>query len=141
MGMQESYRIYTEISKKNDIQSVTKRYPANHPGSVQMERDRNHRRTYDAGPHPPAGERTAKIQYLSNHGISQGKECDDDLRAARELKHKYGNRNFWATGYYVSTAGINTATVQKYIREQEKQDQIEDSLSRKEYQDPFTGSK
>ena len=41
--------------------------------------------------------------------------------------------NFWATGYYVSTVGINTATVQKYIREQEKQDQIEDSLSRKEY--------
>lgn len=37
--------------------------------------------------------------------------------------------------------GINTATVQKYIREQEKQEQIEDSLSRKEYKDPFKGSK
>ena len=44
-------------------------------------------------------------------------------------------------GYYVSTVGINTATVQKYIREQDKHDQIEDSLSKKEYIDPFKGSK
>ena len=47
------------------------------------------------------------------------------------LKYKFGNRHFWATGYYVSTVGINTATVQKYIREQDKQDQIEDSLSKR----------
>ena len=58
-----------------------------------------------------------------------------------ELRYKLDKRNFWATGYYVSTVGLNTATVQKYIREQEKQDQIEDSLSRKEYKDPFKGSK
>ncbi len=45
------------------------------------------------------------------------------------------------TSQYVSTVGINTSTVQKYIREQDKQDQIEDSLSRKEYSDPFKGSK
>ena len=41
----------------------------------------------------------------------------------------------------MSTVGLNTATIQKYIREQEKQDQIEDSLSKKEYIDPFKGSK
>ena len=98
MGMKVSYRIYTEISEENDIQSVTKRYPANHPGSVQMERDRNHRRTYDAGPHPPAGERAAKIQYLSNHGISQGKECDDDLRAAREPEVQVRKQEFLGNG-------------------------------------------
>ena len=57
------------------------------------------------------------------------------------LKYKFGNRHFWSEGYYVSTVGINTATIQKYIREQEKQDQIEDSLSKKEYADPFKGSK
>ena len=45
---------------------------------------------------------------------------------------KFGNRNFRATGYVASTVGLNTATIQKYIREQEKQDQKEDSLSRKE---------
>jgi len=41
----------------------------------------------------------------------------------------------------VSTVGLNTATIQKYIREQEKQDQIEDKLNTKEYEDPFKGSR
>lgn len=33
------------------------------------------------------------------------------------LKYKYGNRKFWARGYYVSTVGLNKKTVAKYIRE------------------------
>lgn len=53
------------------------------------------------------------------------------------LKYKFGNRNFWVTGDYVSTVGLNTVTVQKYIPEQEKQNQIEDSLSRKECKGPL----
>jgi Transposase and inactivated derivatives len=57
------------------------------------------------------------------------------------LKYKFGNRHFWATGYYVSTVGLNTATIQKYIREQETADQAEDKLYTKEYDDPFKGSK
>lgn len=71
-------------------------------------------------------------------GYLKGKSA---MMIFENLKYKFGNRNFWTTGYYVSTVGINTATVQKYIRKQEKQDQIEDSLSRKEYVDPFKGSK
>jgi len=55
------------------------------------------------------------------------------------LKYKFGSKNFWATGYYVSTVGLNEATVAKYIREQENQDQVEDKLYRKEYADPFKG--
>ena len=74
-------------------------------------------------------------------GFLKGKSTLMIFDRHANLKYKFGNRNFWATGYYVSTVGINTATVQKYIREQEKQDQIEDSLSRKEYKDPFKGSK
>ena len=53
------------------------------------------------------------------------------------LKYKYGNRHFWAEGYYVSTVGLNDATVAKYIREQEKHDILMDKLSVKEYRDPF----
>ena len=34
------------------------------------------------------------------------------------LKYKYGNRHFWAEGYYVSTVGLNEATIKKYIKEQ-----------------------
>jgi Transposase and inactivated derivatives len=56
------------------------------------------------------------------------------------LKYKFGNRNFWATGYYVSTVGLKEATIAKYIREQEKADQITDKLTTKEYTDPFKGS-
>ena len=51
------------------------------------------------------------------------------------------SENFWAEGYYVSTVGLNTATIQKYIREQEKEDQIMDKLKTKEYVDTFKGSK
>ena len=40
------------------------------------------------------------------------------------LKYKYGNRHFWAKGYYVSTVGLNRATIEKYIREQENDDLI-----------------
>lgn len=53
------------------------------------------------------------------------------------LKYKYGNRHFWADGYYVSTVGLNEETVRKYIREQEKDDTSKDKLSVKEYEDPF----
>ncbi|MBR2702015.1 MAG: IS200/IS605 family transposase [Erysipelotrichaceae bacterium] len=53
------------------------------------------------------------------------------------LKYKFGNRRFWAEGYYVSTVGLNEATVRKYIQEQEKADIAKDKLSVKEYEDPF----
>lgn len=57
------------------------------------------------------------------------------------LKYKYGNRHFWAEGYYVSTVGLNKATIKKYIQEQEIEDRMKDSKSLKEYIDPFTGKK
>ena len=53
------------------------------------------------------------------------------------LKYKFGNRHFWAEGYYVSTVGLNEATIKKYIQEQEKKDILKDKLSVKEYEDPF----
>ena len=56
------------------------------------------------------------------------------------LKYKFGNRHFWAEGCYVSTVGLNEATIKKYIEDQEKHD-ILDKLSVKEYEDPFKGSK
>ena len=55
------------------------------------------------------------------------------------LKYKFGNRNFWATGYFVSTVGLNEATIRKYIREQENEDKMEDKLTKKEYENPFKG--
>ena len=57
------------------------------------------------------------------------------------LKYKFGNRHFWAEGYYVSTVGLNEATIRKYIQEQESHDIAMDKLIMKEWEDPFKGSK
>lgn len=55
------------------------------------------------------------------------------------LKYKFGNKVFWTKEYYVSTVGLDTKKVQEYIRDQEKEDLMTDSMSTKEYVDPFKG--
>lgn len=55
------------------------------------------------------------------------------------LKYRFSNRRFWAEGYYVSTVGLNESTIRKYIRDQEKHDQVIDELTTVEYSDPFKG--
>ena len=55
------------------------------------------------------------------------------------LKYKYGNRHFWARGYYVDTVGRNKKQVAEYIRNQLEADQIADQIGLKEFVDPFTG--
>ena len=82
-----------------------------------------------------------KYSVSSIMGYLKGKSAMMIFERHANLKYKFGNRNFWAGGYYVSTVGLNTATIQKYIREQEKNDQIMDSLRTKEYADPFKGGK
>ena len=74
-------------------------------------------------------------------GYLKGKSAMMIFERHAKLKYKFGNRHFWAEGYYVSTVGLNTATIQKYIREQETEDQIADKLYRKEYEDPFKDCK
>ncbi|QOR36556.1 IS200/IS605 family transposase [Clostridium sp. 'deep sea'] len=82
-----------------------------------------------------------KLSVSQVMGYLKGKSAMMIFERHANLKYKFGKRNFWATGYYVSTVGIRTATVQKYIREQDKHDQIEDKLYTKEYVNPFKGSK
>ena len=38
------------------------------------------------------------------------------------LKYKYGNRHFWARGYYVDTVGRNKKAIAEYIRNQLQED-------------------
>ena len=57
------------------------------------------------------------------------------------LKYKYGDRHFWARGYFVDTVGRNKKQIQEYIKQQLETDQIADQMSIKEFIDPFTGSK
>ena len=53
-------------------------------------------------------------------GYLKGKSAMMIFEKHATLIYKFGNRSFWAEGYYVSTVGLNTATIQKYIGEQEK---------------------
>ncbi len=55
------------------------------------------------------------------------------------MKYKYGNRKFWAKGYFVDTVGRNEKTIKEYIQNQLVEDQLSDEMSSKEYIDPFTG--
>ncbi len=50
----------------------------------------------------------------------KGKSARMIFEVHANLKYKLEDRYFWAEGYYVSTALLNTATIQKYIREQKK---------------------
>lgn len=79
-----------------------------------------------------------KISVSSFMGYLKGKSALMMFEKHANLKYKYGNRHFWAEGYYVSTVGLNEETIRKYVREQEKNDQAIDKLSVKEYEDPFT---
>ena len=82
-----------------------------------------------------------KVSVSSFMGYLKGKSALMMFDRHANLKYKFGNRHFWSEGYYVSTVGLNSATVEKYIREQEKADQIEDKLTTKEYEDPFKGGR
>ena len=45
------------------------------------------------------------------------------------MKYKYRNRSFWCRGYYVDTAGKNTAAIADYIRKQLEDDRIAGQLT------------
>ncbi len=53
------------------------------------------------------------------------------------LRYKYGNRHFWARGYYVDTVGKYEKAIKEYIRNQLQEDIANDQLSLKELLDPF----
>ena len=80
-----------------------------------------------------------KMRVSSSMGYLKGKSALMIFDKHANLKYKYGNRHFWAEGYYVSTVGLNEATIRKYIEEQEKHDIAMDKLSVKEYENHFKG--
>jgi putative transposase len=80
-----------------------------------------------------------KYSVSSFMGYLKGKSALMIFDKHANLKYKYGNRHFWAEGYYVSTVGLNEGTIRKYIEEQEKHDIAMDKLSVKEYENPFKG--
>ncbi len=80
-----------------------------------------------------------KISVSTFMGYLKGKSALMMFDKHANLKYKFGNRHFWSEGYYVSTVGLNEATIKNYIQEQENRDKALDKLSVKEYEDPFKG--
>ena len=78
-----------------------------------------------------------KMSISNFLGYLKGKSAMMIFARHGNLKYKFGNNNFWSTGYYVSTVGLNEATIAKYIREQDTYDKMMDKISTKELNDPF----
>ena len=60
-----------------------------------------------------------KMSASSFMGYLKGKSALMIFDKHANLKYKFGNRHFWAEGFYVSTVGLNEATIRKYIQEQD----------------------
>jgi putative transposase len=78
-----------------------------------------------------------KMSVASFMGYLKGRSAVIIHERHANLKYNYGNRSFWARGYYVSTVGLNQKTIEKYIRNQEAEDRVNDSMTKREYRDPF----
>ena len=57
-----------------------------------------------------------KMSVSSFMGYLKGKSALMIFDKHANLKYQYGNRHFWAEGYYVSTVGLNEAAIKKYKR-------------------------
>ena len=58
-----------------------------------------------------------RISVSSFIGYLKGKSALMMFDKHANLKDKFENRQFWAEGYYVSTVGLNEATIKKYIQD------------------------
>ena len=81
-----------------------------------------------------------KMSVSSFMGYLKGKSALMIFDRHANLKHKYGNRRFWCTGYFVDTVGRNKKAIAEYIKNQLQEDIASDQMTLKEYVDPFTGS-
>lgn len=70
-----------------------------------------------------------KMSVASFMGYLKGKSATMIYEQFGEMKYKYRNREFWCKGYYVDTAGKNTARIAEYIKHQLDEDKLGDQLS------------
>ena len=80
-----------------------------------------------------------RISISNFMGYLKGKSSLMIFEHHANLKYKFESKTFWVTGYYVSTVGLNEATIKKYIREQENEDMMKDKITKKEFINPFKG--
>ena len=80
-----------------------------------------------------------KLSISTFMGYLKGKSSVMIYQRWGNLKYKYRNRSFWCRGYYVDTVGKNEVAIQKYIKEQLREDRQSEQLTMDNI-DPFTGS-
>jgi putative transposase len=61
--------------------------------------------------------------------ILKGKSAEYLRRDFPELGKKYWGLHIWARGYFVSTVGIDSVTIQKYVKEQVDSQMREEQLA------------
>ena len=81
-----------------------------------------------------------KISVSGFMGYLKGKSALMIFERHANLKYRYGNRHFWAKGFFVSTVGLNTKVVEDYIRNQEKEDRFKIIYQRKNMLTPLRGN-
>ncbi|NKZ26515.1 IS200/IS605 family transposase [Gemella sanguinis] len=57
-----------------------------------------------------------KYSVSSIMGYLKGKSSLMIFDMHSNMKYKYGNRKFWAEGYYVSTVGLNESAIREYTK-------------------------
>ena len=100
MEMSIPCSVCTEISENGDIWPNQKRYWSDTSQTMRAKGYWNNWSRSLPGPYPYADKFFAEVQHFLRYGISQGKEQPIFDRHAN-LKYKYGNRHFWARGYFV----------------------------------------
>ena len=60
--------------------------------------------------------------------ILKGKSAELLSREFPKIRKKCWGRHVWARGYFVSTVGINSEVIKKYVRNQEEEQIREDQL-------------
>lgn len=78
-----------------------------------------------------------KMSVSSFMGCLKGKSILMIFDKYANLKYKYGRRNFWAEGYFVSTVGKNEKKIKEYIQKQLQENIASDQITLKEFVDPF----
>ncbi|WP_027186833.1 transposase, partial [Desulfovibrio cuneatus] len=69
-----------------------------------------------------------KMAVSSAVGFIKGKSAIYIARNFLGKRRNFVGESFWARGFYVSTVGLDEASVREYIKHQEKEDQRIDQL-------------
>jgi len=86
MDVQIPHSIYAKVQETDNIRENKEGHTADNKRLVQMERDRNSRGKYDAGPCTSGAVNTAEVQRIANHGVPKRKKLANDIRQACQSK-------------------------------------------------------